>query len=433
MMEKEIEQEREVALLAGGRIKGAEGFEASMEELKELAYACDIEVVGEVTQNLFKAHGDMYLGKGKVEELKELLEAEQADLVIFNEELSPSQTRNLERFLDCRVVDRSILIMDIFASRAKTREAQMQVEAARLKYLLPRLSGRGITMTRQGGGSGVHNKGAGETKLELDRRKIEERISRLDKELEELVSRRQNQRQKREKNDIPLAALVGYTNAGKSTVMNSVLEFTGSTIDKQVLEKDMLFATLETSVRKITTKENNNFLLTDTVGFISKLPHHLIKAFRSTLEEVLTADLLVQVIDIADEAYEKQMKVTEETLAELGAGDIPVLYVFNKLDKVKEEDSLRLENEQKRENSIFISAKKPADVERLMEVIAERLFEDDITTTLKIPYKDSKWVAFLQENAVVIDVNYGEEEIQVTARCRRSLYDKFLKDAGLVQ
>ena len=207
--------ERERVLLAGGRRKGDEEFNSSMEELKELAFACDMEVVGEITQNLEKIHIDLYFGKGKTEELKESLEVLQADLVKFNEELSPSLTRNLERFLACRVIDRSVLIMDIFERRAKTKEAQMQVEMARLKYMLPRLSGLTGSLSRQGGGSGLHNKGAGETKLELDRRRIEERIARLERDLNELVGRRQSQRQKREKNESPLAALVGYTNAGK--------------------------------------------------------------------------------------------------------------------------------------------------------------------------------------------------------------------------
>lgn len=425
--------ERERALLAGGKIKGDEGFQASMDELRELAYACDMEVVGEVTQNLEKVHVGMFFGKGKVEELKDLLEEVQADTVIFNEELTPSQTRNLERFLECRVADRSILIMDIFARRAKTREAQLQVESARLKYMLPRLSGLGLSMTRQGGGSGLHNKGAGETKLELDRRKIEERIARLDKELEELVYRRQSQRQKREKNEIPLAALVGYTNAGKSTVMNGVLELTGSTLDKQVLEKDMLFATLETSVRKITTRENRNFLLTDTVGFISRLPHHLIKAFRSTLEEVLMADLLVQIIDASDSEWEKELQVTSDTLKELGADHIPVLYVFNKLDKLSEEEGKRIQEEKGKDGSISLSAKNREDIKRLVDTISEKLFEDDVTVSLSLPYKDSKWVAFLQENATVTSIDYGEERIHITAQCRRNLYEKHFQDSDLLE
>ncbi len=429
MMEKERVLLAGVSL-TGDRRKGDEDFNSSMEELKELAFACDMEVVGEITQNLEKIHIDLYFGKGKTEELKESLEELQADLVIFNEELSPSQTRNLERFLECRVLDRSVLIMDIFARRAKTKEAQMQVEMARLKYMLPRLSGLTGSLSRQGGGSGLHNKGAGETKLELDRRRIEERIARLERDLNELVGRRQNQRQKREKNEIPLAALVGYTNAGKSTVMNSVLGLHKIAGDKLVLEKDMLFATLETSVRKITTKENRTFLLTDTVGFISRLPHHLIKAFRSTLEEVLMADLLIQVIDVSDKDYRKQMAVTEGTLEELGASDIPVLYAFNKTDKLTAEELESIKAENGELGCIYLSAKKEEDIQRLVDCITEDLFEGEVSLELSLPYKDSKWVAFLQENGTVTALDYGEEAIKLTAVCSSSLYEKYFKNSS---
>ena len=420
---------KEKVLLAGGKLKNDDNFQASMEELRELTFACDMEVVGEVTQNLDRIHADIYFGKGKAEELKELFEEQEAELVVFNDELSPSQTRNLERFLGCRVVDRAVLIMDIFARRAKTREAQLQVEAARLKYLLPRLSGMGINMNRQGGGSGLHNKGTGETKLELDRRKIEERIARLERELEELVGRRQNQRQKREKNEVPLAALVGYTNAGKSTVMNGVLKLMGSAEEKLVLEKDMLFATLETSVRKVLTEDNKSFLLTDTVGFISRLPHHLIKAFRSTLEEVLMADLLLQVIDVSDKEHAREAEVTRKTLEELGAGNIPVLYVYNKIDKLTEEEYNSIRNTCKEENSIFLSAKSEEDLKRLIEVIAERLFKENVTINLRINYSDSKWVAYLKENTSVSSLNYAEDGIYITTNCSRALYEKHFKDS----
>ncbi len=420
---------KEKVLLAGGKLKNDDNFQASMEELRELTFACDMEVVGEVTQNLDRIHADIYFGKGKAEELKELFEEQEAELVVFNDELSPSQTRNLERFLGCRVVDRAVLIMDIFASRAKTREAQLQVEAARLKYLLPRLSGMGINMNRQGGGSGLHNKGTGETKLELDRRKIEERIARLERELEELVGRRQNQRQKREKNEVPLAALVGYTNAGKSTVMNGVLKLMGSAEEKLVLEKDMLFATLETSVRKVLTEDNKSFLLTDTVGFISRLPHHLIKAFRSTLEEVLMADLLVQVIDVSDKEHVREAEVTRKTLEELGAGNIPVLYVYNKIDKLTEDEYSRIKHTCKEENSIFLSAKSEEDLKRLIEVIAERLFKENVTINLRINYSDSKWVAYLKENTSVSSLTYAEDGIYLTTNCSRAIYEKHFKDS----
>lgn len=363
-------------------------------------------------------------------------------MVIFNDELSPSQIRNLEKALDCRVIDRTVLILDIFAERAKTREAQLQVEIARLRYMLLRLVGSVKELSRQGGGSGLRNRGSGEKKLELDRRKLEDRISVLDKELEILVSTRKNQRKLRKKNEIPAAALVGYTNAGKSTVMNALLELYHPDAEKQVFEKNMLFATLETSVRNITLPDHKTFLLTDTVGFIDKLPHHLVKAFRSTLEEVSKADLLIQVVDYSNPNYQRQIEVTRETLKELGADGIPVIYAFNKMDLVDTQETLldtkrdKLSNisafhrenlkkpELMKEEVVFISAKNKSGTDRLVDKIKEQIFSNYVQLEVLIPYKKGELVSYLNDNVSIQWTRYENEGIWILLECSKADYAK---------
>lgn len=274
-----------------------------------------------------------YIGSGKVQEVRDMARALEADIVVFDNGLSPIQLRNLQKELDTPVMDRTTLILEIFSARARTKEAKLQVEVARLQYMLPRLVGLHDALSRQGGTSGsMSSRGLGEKKLELDRRRLERRLTNMRKELDAISGERQTQRKKRADSGIPRVALVGYTNAGKSTIMNMLLSEYVEDTEKQVFVKDMLFATLDTTVRKIAPPDKNAFLLSDTVGFISNLPHGLVKAFRSTLEEVREADLLLQVIDYSDENYREHMKVTEETLQELGAQSIPVIYVFNKVD-----------------------------------------------------------------------------------------------------
>src|SRR5690625_2929439 len=257
-----------------------EVFNYSMQELGNLAAACNLEVVDEVTQNMEQLNKKHYIGAGKMQELHDMVQVNQATAVIFDDELSPSQIRNLEKALKCEVLDRTMLILEIFARRAKTKESKLQVEIARLKYMLPRLVGMRESLGRQGGGAGLKNRGAGETKLELDRRKIEEKIAQLNRELEKLVDQRETQRKRRNQNGLPIVSLVGYTNAGKSTIMNTMLDLMDQGNDKMVFEKDMLFATLETSVRRVRSSMNRTFLLTDTVGFINKLPHQDRKSTR---------------------------------------------------------------------------------------------------------------------------------------------------------
>ncbi|RKP49950.1 GTPase HflX [Cohnella endophytica] len=414
-----MEQPNNKAVIVGVNLNDRPDFAYSMEELRSLADACNIEVVGELTQNLSKINSSQYLGTGKIEELSALAEGLEASTVIFNDELSPSQIRNLESSLQKRVIDRTILILDIFAERARTREAQLQVEVAKLQYMLPRLVGLRESLGRQGGGSGLKNKGAGETKLELDRRRIEEKITVLQHELEKLVAQRQVQRKQRLKTGVPVVCLVGYTNAGKSSVMNALLNRYMPDSNKQVLAKDMLFATLETSVRSIELPDNKSFLLTDTVGFVSQLPHYLVKAFRSTLEEVAEADLLVQVVDYSNPEYKRLIEVTNSTLKDLGADHIPMVYAYNKTDLTDERYP------QVDEEKVYLSVKQAAGLEELMTLVKERIFQDYIQCEVIIPFEEGRLVAYFNANAHIQATDYEPNGTRLTMECRKADYEKF--------
>lgn len=369
--------EKERALLLGINLHDGEDFVRSMQELAYLAEACGMQTVGEVVQNLSKPYQALYMGKGKLLEVKEYLKEGLVDVLIFDRSLTPTQLRNLQNLLDYPILDRTTLILEIFAVRAKTREAKLQVESARLQYVLPRLVGMHKALSRQGGGSGLANKGAGEKKLELDRRRIERRMGELEKELKKIERERITQQKRRQKSQIPRVALVGYTNAGKSTLMNGMLDKYTRDDSKKVLEKDMLFATLDTTVRRIQTSPGREFLLSDTVGFIHQLPTGLVKAFRSTLEEAKEADLLLHVLDYSDEAFLEQKKVTEETLKELGAGDIPVIYVYNKADQCMEPETIP----SIRGDRIYLSAKTGKGIPELVEFIYHTLSAPKYMTT----------------------------------------------------
>lgn len=409
-----MEEQRERALLVGVDTGEEQDFDRSMEELKSLAEACNMQVVGVITQKMVSVNKAFYVGTGKVTEIKEFAVEREADIVIFDNALSPSQIRNLQDALDMPILDRTTLTLDIFAIRAQTREAKLQVETARLQYLLPRLVGMHEALSRQGGASGsMSNKGTGEKKLELDRRKIEHRISELRKELDEVSMDRQVQRKKRMNSRTPQVALVGYTNAGKSTVMNQMVEKYIGNNEKKVLEKDMLFATLETSVRNIETGDNKPFFLVDTVGFIHKLPHGLVKAFHSTLEEVRYADLLVQVIDYSDEQYKQQMKVTKETLEELGAGDIPMIYVYNKADCCMDISQLP----RVKDKHIHMSAVNSVGIEELVTLIKEQIYADTKDVKLLIPYDRGDVVSYFMENATVYHTEYLETGVEMQINC----------------
>lgn len=345
---------------------------------------------------------------------------QEIDIVVFNNELSASQIKNIEDAVGCRVIDRTVLILDIFGERAKTREAKLQVEVASLEYALPRLIGANENLGRQGGGVGTKNKGAGEKKLELDRRQVEEKIAALNKELEKLKGQRTTQRNKRRKSHLPTVALVGYTNAGKSTIMNRLVSQFNKGEEKLVFEKNMLFATLETSVRSIKLPDHRAFLLSDTVGFVSNLPHHLVKAFRSTLEEVCEADLLIHVVDLSSPHYKKQIEVTNETLKQIGAEHVPMIYVYNKVDLIDELEMDSIEQE-----GIKISAKQNRGMEALIETICEEIFAEYIKTQLFIPYKDLNLISKINEDCMVKGQAYKEEGVVLDIECMTTYADKY--------
>lgn len=407
--------EKEKVLLVGVNTGGEDDFEQSMKELESLAEACNMQVTGIITQSLEVANKALYIGSGKVAEVRSFAEDCEAELVIFEDTLSPSQLKNLEEELQLPVMDRTNLILDIFATRAKSREAKLQVETARLKYLLPRLVGMHAALSRQGGASGsMSNRGAGEKKLELDRRKIEHRLSELEQELKEVSGERETQRKKRVRSRVPQVALVGYTNAGKSTLLNAMVDAYIHDAEKRVFEENMLFATLETAVRRIDNERNKPFFLADTVGFINKLPHGLVKAFRSTLEEVRNADLLLHVIDYADENYKKHIEVTKETLKELGAGDIPVIYVYNKAD-------LRMDKlPQIKEDRIYMSAKRGDGMDALFNMILANLYAENRKTAFLIPYDKGQIVSYLCENTEVLEQSYEENGVYLLADCPKA-------------
>jgi len=418
---KEVEILEEKGILVGVNLVNDPNFEYSMEELANLAEALNVQVVGIVTQNLERVTPSHYVGTGKVEEIKSLLEETKANLVIFNDELSPSQIRNLEHELECKVIDRTMLILDIFDRRAKTREAKMQVELAQLQYMLPRLVGLHASLSRQGGGTGggFRNRGAGETKLELDRRKIEDQIAKLRKDLEHVKEQRDTQRKQRKKSEIPVVSLVGYTNAGKSTIMNQLLKKIGQSNGKEVFEKDMLFATLDTSVRNIELPDKKSFLLTDTVGFVSKLPHHLVKAFRSTLEEAREADLLLHVVDVSNEEHKFMIDVTNKTLKDIEIEDIPTIYVYNKSDMANVTYPLVSGD------NIWLSAKQDTGLDELITMIRQNIFSNYVTCQMLLPFDRGDIVSYLNANATVLSTEYEENGTLVSVELKDTDYKKY--------
>ncbi len=415
-------EELEKALLVGVDTGEEEDFERSMEELGELAKACHMTVAGMVTQHMESVNKAFYIGTGKVEEVREYAKVLEADIVIFDNSLTPSQLRNLQKEIGKPILDRTTLILDIFSTRAKTREAKLQVETARLQYLLSRLVGMHDALTRQGGASGsMSSKGAGEKKLELDRRKIERRLVELRRELDEVSKERETQSKRRLESRIPKVSLVGYTNAGKSTLMNAMVDRYLHDDEKKVLEKDMLFATLDTTVRNIDMGNNREILLSDTVGFIHKLPHGLVKAFRSTLEEVKNADLLLYVVDCSDENYKQQIQVTRETLLEIGAADIPVLYVYNKADKC---DIVPLPK-RVGENKLYMSAKTGQGLEELSRMILEQVYADDVEAEFLFPYAMGQAVSYFMEHAHILEQEYLADGVRLKVNCHRADAGKY--------
>ena len=411
----------ERAVLVGVHEQNDEHFDYAMEELRNLAEAIDVEVLGEVTQNLERRNPSHYVGKGKIEEIRNFYEELDANLVIFNDELSPSQIRNMEQELDCKVIDRTMLILDIFARRARTSEARMQVELAQLQYMLPRLVGLRASLGRQGGGTGggLQNKGAGETKLELDRRKIEDQIAKLRRDLDHVKDQRETQRKQRKKSGIPVVSIVGYTNAGKSTLMNQLLVKMDADTSKQVYEENMLFATLDTSVRKVKLADKKEFILTDTVGFVSKLPHHLVKAFRSTLEEARDADLLLHVVDVSNLEHSYMMEVTNDTLQAVGVENIDTLNVYNKADLAG------IRYPEVNDDSVWLSAKTGKGMDELVELIKKKVFGQYITCKLLIPFDRGDLVSYLNDKANVKTAEYEEDGTLMTVEMNATERTKF--------
>ena len=372
-------------------------LDISIEELKSLAYACDIEVKDVVIQNLSKITPQYYIGSGKVKEVKDLIDEE--CMVIFNEELTPLQMKNLTDALDVEVSDRSDLILRIFESRAQTKEAKLQVEIARLHYLLPRLAGMKEELYSQQGGSGF--RGSGEKQIELDRRIIHGKLVAAKRELETIVKQRQNQRRLRKRNNEKVICLVGYTNSGKSSLLNY---FSG----KKVFEKDMLFASLQTASRQVLLKDHYNVIMSDTVGFINQLPHHLIQAFRSTLEEVKEADLLVHVVDSSSHYCEEQIQTTLEVLDALGVKDTPMIYVYNKVD-LGYQPFLEL-----REPYVMTSIKDHINLDVLEDQMIKALFKDYESIDLIIPYDKGELYSQIKQKYEVFKEEYLDHGIYVS-------------------
>lgn len=413
-------EEKQKVLLVGVNLNDEFYFFKSMSELEELVKACQMLPIGSVVQNLKEINSAFYVGSGKLEEIKDKINELHPDLVVFNNELSPSQLKNLELKLDIQILDRTSIILNIFALRARTNEAKMQVEISKLRYMLPRLSGLHLSLGRQGGGSGFSNKGSGEKQIELDRRIIEDRISKLNKELSEIETRRNIQRRKRSDSEIPLVSLVGYTNAGKSTLLNTLVDLSLSDESKKVYEEDMLFATLETSIRKIKIKDGKEFLLSDTVGFIRELPHMLIKAFRSTLDEVKNSDLLLHVVDFSNEEYEENIRVTNSTLKEIGADNIPVIYVFNKCDEVNDIKLPYVDG-----NKVYISAKNNIGINELINVISNNIFKEYVTCKMEIPFKRGDIVSYLKEKYDFISTQYTNDGTLIEICLNKKDYGKY--------
>ncbi|CAM2812791.1 GTPase HflX [Fructilactobacillus fructivorans] len=379
-------------------------FQYSMEELNNLVTANNMQSVETVTQKLDHPDPATYFGKGKVEFLEQLVKTTETDVIVANDELSPSQIRNLEKLTNAKIIDRTGLILEIFANRARSREAKLQVQLAKLNYQLPRLrTSASQRLDQQSAGGGLANRGAGETQIELNRRTIQHQINHVRHELKEIDKSYDTQSKKRKQNDLKTIALVGYTNAGKSTIMNQLVKRFGENEDKEVTVKNMLFATLDTSVRKIELPNHKRFLATDTVGFVSQLPHQLIQAFKSTLAEAANADLLIQVVDYSDPNQELMMQTTEATLKEIGVPDIPMIKVFNKADKSGENYPAR------EGNNIIISALDPSSINRLVDIISENLFKDYIKKTYLVPFSNGQVVSDLNENETVYQTDYTDQ------------------------
>ncbi|MBR2892004.1 MAG: GTPase HflX [Bacilli bacterium] len=416
--------ETEQVVIVAVNTNDDEMFYYQLTELKSLCEACNFEVIETITQNLNKPISQTYVGSGKLEEIKNIVDALNVNKIIFNDELTPSQIKNINDALnnEYEIIDRTMLILEIFEKRATTKEASLQVEVAKLKYMLPRLIGTRSYMSRTtggGGGGAGARRGLGETKLELDRRHIEMKISKAKEELENIKFSRATSRKMRNANGVKTVAFVGYTNAGKSSTINSLIKLYGhENDDKEVFVKDMLFATLETQTRKIKLPNNHQFLITDTVGFVSKLPHHLVESFKSTLEEILEADLIIHIVDANSPFRDLQISTTNEVLNSLGAYEIPTLMVLNKCDLVK--NYITINNYP---NSIQISAKLKEGLRELVSKIDETLFDEIYLDTFLIPFDKGNYISLIQETSEVISTEYLNEGTLIKAKVSKQIHN----------
>lgn len=407
-----LEDFKERVILVGVSEQDGDDAEDSLAELAELVKTAGASVAGTLIQKRELIHPGTYVGTGKVAEIAELLEHTGATGIVCDDELSPAQLKNLETMLNTKVMDRTLIILDIFAAHATTSEGKIQVELAQLKYRLSRLTGLGRSMSRLGGGIGT--RGPGEKKLEIDRRLINDRIAQLNRELKEVVKHREIARAKRERNAVPVVAIVGYTNAGKSTLLNHLT-------DAEVLEEDKLFATLDPTTRMLELEGHQQVLLTDTVGFIRKLPHHLIEAFKSTLEEAKYADYIIHVVDASNPQRDKQMYIVYETLDHLGVKNKKILTLFNKIDIRTDDDPLQ---DFRADHVLQISATENAGLDAVKDVLQEMLREDKIYIERVIPYAQAGVLQLVRNKGELVSEEYVPEGISIRAYVTMEVYGK---------
>lgn len=415
----DLEKEKERLILVGVSLTDQEETRKSLEELKDLVSTAGAETVGYVIQSREQMHPATYVGKGKIAEIKDLLWELEATGIVCDDELSPVQMKNLQDELDVKVMDRTLVILDIFAARASTSEGKIQVELAQLKYRQSRLTGFGTALSRLGGGIGT--RGPGEKKLEMDRRLIKTRIAQLNRELKDVKRHREVTRENRSRNRVPVAAIVGYTNAGKSTLLN---QLTGAGI----LAEDKLFATLDPTTREKKLPGGQKILLTDTVGFIRKLPHHLIEAFRSTLEEAKYSDMILHVVDTANEQMDEQMYTVYETLQNLNITDKPIITVFNKVDKP---DSDSLVRDFRADYTVRISAKTGEGTEELLKTIEAVLRQQKKYIENLYNYQETAKIQLIRRYGEIQSEEYREDGIYVTAYVPEEIYEKVKKGQGI--
>lgn len=408
----DLKETKERVILVGVSTSDHDDTEKSLDELEELAQTAGAVTVGRVIQNLDQIHPGTYVGKGKLDEIKELIWETEATGIICDDELSPIQLGNMEDILDTKVMDRTLIILDIFAGRASTNEGKIQVELAQLKYRQSRLTGLGKSLSRLGGGIGT--RGPGEKKLEMDRRLIRDRIAQLNRELKDVKRHREVTREQRSRNKVPVVAIVGYTNAGKSTLLNKL---TGA----GVLEEDKLFATLDPTTRNLKLPSKQEVLLTDTVGFIRKLPHHLIEAFRSTLEEAKYADIILHVVDASNPQVDEQMYIVYETLTNLEVKNKPIITAFNKQDKVERESILR---DFRADHIVRISAKHGDGLDKLQETIEEVLRGQKVYIEKVYSYAEAGKIQMIRKYGELLEEEYRGEGIYAKGYVPVEIYEK---------